>query len=76
MKEDMPKHLAAFSFISCAIASGIGFSANGGSISQPQGWAVAVGVVLLISAVVAVATWIFSGMILAGKRRNHREENL
>ena len=76
MKENMPKDLAAFSFIICAIAIGIGFSTNGGSISGPQGWAAAIGFVLLISAVVASVIWIFSRMILAGKRHNHREEDL
>lgn len=75
MKENMPKHLAAVSFIICAIAIGIGFSINGGSISGLKGWAAAIGVVLLISTVVAFAIWVFSRMILAGKRHNHREEN-
>ena len=75
MKENMPKHLAAVRFIICVIAIGIGVSTNGGSISGPKGWAAAIGVVLLISTVVAFAIWIFSRMILAGKRHNHREEN-
>lgn len=76
MKENMPKRLAAFGFVVCAIAIGVGFSTNGGSISGAQGWVAAIGIVLLTSTVVAIVIWLFSRMILAGRRTTTRKEGL
>ncbi|MEX3517404.1 hypothetical protein VVR26_08175 [Corynebacterium camporealensis] len=68
MKEHMPQRLASFSFIVCAIAMGISFALNGGSITGTKEWAMAIGIVILVSLTVALTVWTFSRMILVGKQ--------
>lgn len=68
MKEHMPQRLASFSFIVCAIAMGISFALNGGSMTGTKEWAMAIGIVVLVSLTVALIVWTFSRMILVGKQ--------
>ena len=70
-----PRHLAKLSFIICAMACGASYSANGGTISGLQSWAMAIGFTLVVSTVTAFLIWAVSRMILARKQHTIQNKN-
>lgn len=74
MGERNPKHLAVFSFVICAVASGFGFGLNGGNLSGWGDWLQFLGFVVVASLLVALVVYGF-GRMIAEKTPNYRKES-